>query len=115
MKTAKGIQDILKKIMSCCEITEDLANDFETLKNDCEEKESLLNQCGVLSSEGSDDCTFTPKETDSNECEYKQKFDDLKQQYIDRFFGGQPDEEPPTPEPETNEETIDDLFKNVEG
>lgn len=93
--TATGMNKILRRIMETEGITSEMEEDIERLKNDFEEREDILKKYGeVYIGEDKDEYEFTGRETDSDytpnekEKEWRTKYEEMKQRYLDRFFSG---------------------------
>ena len=89
--TRSGMEKILRRIMESGGMTEDMEQDIERLKDDFDEREGILKRYGETYdgedrdeydySERDDINIYTPKE------EKKQEYDNLKERYMNRFFG----------------------------
>lgn len=116
--TGAGMNKILRRIMENSELTDELSNDVQRLKDDFDERNSYLSRIGeVYNGDDVDEYEFSPseatnsysvKEVEGIESNWENKYDELKRQYLDRFFGGV--------EPEgTNIQTImDDAVTDVQ-
>ncbi len=92
--TRSGMEKILRRIMESGGMTEDMERDVERLKDDFDEREGILKRYGETYdgedrdeydySERDDINVYTPKE---EEKDWKQEYDNLKERYMDRFFG----------------------------
>lgn len=92
--TRSGMEKILRRIMESGGMTEDMERDVERLKDDFDEREGILKRYGETYdgedrdeydySERDDINVYTPKE---EEKDWKQEYDDLKERYMNRFFG----------------------------
>lgn len=92
--TRSGMEKILRRIMESGGMTEDMEKDVERLKDDFEEREGILKRYGeTYDGEDSDEYdyserddinVYTPKE---EEKDWKQEYDNLKERYMNRFFG----------------------------
>ncbi len=92
--TRSGMEKILRRIMESGGMTEDMERDVERLKDDFEEREGILKRYGetydgedrdeYVYSERDDINVYTPKE---EEKDWKQEYDNLKERYMNRFFG----------------------------
>lgn len=92
--TRSGMEKILRRIMESGGMTEDMERDVERLKDDFDEREGILKRYGETYdgedrdeydySERDDINIYTPKE---EEKDWKQEYDNLKERYMDRFFG----------------------------
>ena len=107
MLTLAAINKILKKILENSDLGEEISNDIESIKNAVQDRDTILKNYGDLpDDEDLEDFEFVAreKETDSND-EYKTKYDALRKQYVERFFGGKPKEA---------EEIIEDQMVDLE-
>ena len=92
--TRSGMEKILRRIMETGGMTEDMERDVERLKDDFDEREGILKRYGETYdgedrdeydySERDDINVYTPKE---EEKDWKQEYDNLKERYMNRFFG----------------------------
>ena len=92
--TRTGMEKILRRIMESGGMTEDMERDVERLKDDFDEREGILKRYGeTYDGEDRDEYDYserdniniyTPKE---EEKDWKQEYDNLKERYMDRFFG----------------------------
>lgn len=92
--TRSGMEKILRRIMESGGMTEDMERDVERLKDDFDEREGILKRYGETYddedrdeydySERDDINIYTPAE---EEKDWKQEYDNLKERYMNRFFG----------------------------
>lgn len=92
--TRSGMEKILRRIMESGGMTEDMERDVERLKDDFDEREGILKRYGeTYDGEDRDEYdyserdginVYTPKE---EEKDWKQEYDNLKERYMNRFFG----------------------------
>lgn len=92
--TRSGMEKILRRIMESGGMTEEMEQDIERLKDDFDEREGILKRYGETYdgedrdeydySERDDINIYTPKE---EEKDWKQEYDNLKERYMNRFFG----------------------------
>lgn len=92
--TRSGMEKILRRIMESGGMSEDMEQDIERLKDDFDEREGILKRYGETYdgedrdeydySERDDINIYTPKE---EEKDWKQEYDNLKERYMNRFFG----------------------------
>lgn len=107
MRTLASVNKILKKILENSDLGEEISNDIEAIKTAIQDRDTILKNYGDLpDDEDLEDFEFVEreKETDSND-EYKTKYDALRKQYVERFFGGKP---------EKAEEIIEDQIEDLE-
>lgn len=96
--TSAGMNKILRRIMESGELSEELANDVQRIKDDFDERNSYLSRIGeVYTGDDVDEYEFSPSEAtnsysvnevEGNESNWENKYNELKRQYLDRFFGG---------------------------
>ena len=93
-----GMNKILRRIMEHSDLTVEMANDFQRLKDDFEERTGYLSRIGeVYVGDDVDEYDFSPndatsiyteKEVEAIESNWETRYNELKRQYLDRFFGG---------------------------
>lgn len=96
--TGAGMKKILRRIMEHTDLNEEMANDFQRLKDDFEERTGYLSRIGeVYVGDDVDEYDFSPndatntyseKEVEGIESKWENRYNELKKQYLDRFFGG---------------------------
>lgn len=121
--TGKGMETILRRIMDKSDIEdEEMIADIERLRSDFSEREGILKNYGDVS-EGDEDYEFIEKAREDGD-EWKEKYDRLRKQYTDRFFGSSDvkedfeeimDETVEDVERDGTVQTIDELLERVEG
>lgn len=123
MLTRSGANKILRRIMETGDLTEDMEKDIQRLRDDFDEREGMLKKFGeVYDGEDKDEYDYSPKTIMEGTDDYKVKYEDMKQKYLDRFFGGlQPEVEEVKEETKEDvirdgsEQTFDTLFEKREG
>lgn len=123
--TRKGVNTILRRIMETGGLSDAMENDIKRLQDDFEEREGMLKNYGeVYDGEDKDEYDFIPRESTTLEGgeDYKAKYEDMKQKYLDRFFGGVGNEVEDVMEEQEKdvkrdgeEQTFESLFENKEG
>lgn len=132
--TRTGMDKILRRIMESGGMTEDMERDVTRLRDDFDEREGMLRRYGeVYDGEdrdeyeysGRDDINvYTPREEDKDYEDWRSRYEEMKQRYLDRFFGGRNVEEEYRETMEDTEEdvrrdgepqTFDELLNRVEG
>ena len=102
MLTAEQRKALFIKISELSGDNEDIMNSLAELQQDDTER-------------GSNNNTFTEADVqDKDGVSWKQKYDDMRTKYRERFFSGPATEPDPEPEPEPDDAesiTFDDLFK----
>ena len=121
--TGKGMESILRRIMDKSDIEdEEMIADIERLRSDFSEREGILKNYGDVS-EGDDDYEFAEKPREDGDG-WKEKYNRLRKQYTDRFFGNSDvkedfeeimDETEEDVERDGTVQTIDELLERVEG
>lgn len=121
--TEKGMESILRRIMDKSDIEdEEMIADIERLRSDFSEREGILRNYGDVS-EGDDDYDFVEKSREDGDG-WKEKYDRLRKQYTDRFFGNSDvkedfeeimDETVEDVKRDGTVQTIDELLERVEG
>lgn len=121
--TGKGMETILRRIMDKSDIEdEEMIADIERLRSDFSEREGILKNYGDVS-EGDDDYEFIEKSREDGDG-WKEKYNRLRKQYTDRFFGNSDvkenfeeimDETVEDVERDGTVQTIDELLERVEG
>lgn len=123
--TKAGVTKILRRIMETGGLTDDMENDIKRLQDDFDEREGILKTYGeTYDGEDKDEYDFKGREkTQLSEGEdYKGKYEEMKQKYLDRFFGGVGNEVEDIKEEtkedvkrDGTEQTFEDLFEKREG
>lgn len=123
--TRKGVNTILRRIMETGGLSDAMENDIKRLQDDFDEREGMLKNYGeVYDGEDKDEYDFVPRESTTLEGgeDYKSKYEDMKQKYLDRFFGGVGNEVEDVMEEQekdvkrdAEEQTFDSLFEKREG
>lgn len=120
MLSITAINKILRRIMETGGLTPSMEEDIKKLQDEFNEREGILKQYGeTFDGEDVEDYEFKGKEVEASD-EYKSKYEELHQRYLDRFFGGAKEEimednkedlEEETKNLEKDEESIDSLFE----
>lgn len=90
--TKTGMDKILRKIMEAGILNSDMENVIQRLRDDFNERENFLNKYGkTYEGEDLDEYDYIMYETnDENDAkEWKEKYEEMKTRYIDRFFSGE--------------------------
>ena len=92
--TRSGMEKILRRIMESGGMTEDMERDVERLKDDFDEREGILKRYGeTYDGEDRDEYDYSERDdiniytTNVEEKDWKQEYDNLKERYMNRFFG----------------------------
>lgn len=96
--TKTGMNKILRRIMEMGGLTPEMEQDIQRLRDDFDERESILKKYGeTYDGEDADeyeyterdtDKIYTPKEEEKDAKEWRTKYEEIKARYLDRFFGG---------------------------
>lgn len=113
MLTPNGFTKLLTGLMSGIELTEEIENMIAQLQNDFSERNEIIEKYGNEYDSELDEYEFSEKEIEQPQVDdYKEKYLELKERYINRFMGKEPTGDEPTgDEPTGDETTIDDLFE----
>lgn len=121
--TGKGMESILRRIMDKSDIEdEEMIADIDRLRSDFSEREGILRNYGDIS-DGDDDYEFVEKAREDGDG-WKEKYNRLRKQYTDRFFGNSDvkedfeeimDETVEDVVRDGTVQTIDELLERVEG
>lgn len=90
---------ILRRIMETGGMTEAMEKDIERLKDDFDEREGILRRYGeTYDGEDRDDYEFSERRREDDainvytpreeEKDWRQMYDDMRERYLNRFFGG---------------------------
>lgn len=92
--TRSGMEKILRRIMDSGGMTEDMERDIERLKDDFDEREGILKRYGeTYDGEDRDEYDYSDLDDiniytpDEEEKDWKQEYENLKERYMNRFFG----------------------------
>lgn len=96
--TGAGLDKILRRIMESGEISDELSNDVQRIRDDFNERNGYLSRIGeVYTGDDVDEYDFklkddtsiyTPDEEKELAITWESKYNDIKKKYLDRFFGG---------------------------
>lgn len=119
--TGGGMDKILRRIMEKGELNDELANDVQRIRDDFNERSNYLSMVGeVYNGEDKDEYDFspnastnvyTPDEEKKLAENWENKYNEIKKQYLDRFFGGNPEG---TDVGEIMKETVSDVQRDGE-
>lgn len=141
--TKTGMDKILRRIMETGGITEDMEIDVDRIRSDFDEREGLLRRYGETyngedmdeyewkerdesqeDSDRDDKDIYTPREEAKDYEDWRGRYEEMRQRYLDRFFGGRDEgEEYQKIMSETEEDvrrdgepqTFDELLERTEG
>lgn len=142
--TKTGMDKILRRIMETGGLTEDMERDIDRLRSDFDEREGMLRRYGETydgedmdeyewrgrddesreDSDRDDKDIYTPREEAKDYEDWRGRYEEMRQRYLDRFFGGRDEgEEYREIMSETEEDvrrdgepqTFDELLERTEG
>lgn len=141
--TKTGMDKILRRIMETGGITEDMEIDVDRIRSDFDEREGMLRRYGETyngedmdeyewkerdesqeDSDRDDKDIYTPREEAKDYEDWRGRYEEMRQRYLDRFFGGRDEgEEYQEIMSETEEDvrrdgepqTFDELLERTEG
>ena len=83
MLSKRGYEKLLRGIFDTGGVTPDMADALKKLKDDFDEREGMLRRFGEVYDGEDDEYEYRPREVD----DWETRYNDLKKDYIDRFFG----------------------------
>lgn len=128
--TKTGMDKILRRIMETGGLTEDMERDIDRLRSDFDEREGMLRRYGeTYDGEDMDEYEWRERDDESREEakdyeDWRGRYEEMRQRYLDRFFGGRDEgEECREIMSETEEDvrrdgepqTFDELLERTEG
>lgn len=142
--TKTGMDKILRRIMETGSLTEDMERDINRIRSDFDEREGVLRRYGETydgedkdeyewigrddesreDSDRDDKDIYTPREEAKDYEDWRGRYEEMRQRYLDRFFGGRDEgEEYREIMRETEEDvrrdgepqTFDELLERTEG
>lgn len=142
--TKTGMDKILRRIMETGGLTEDMESNIDRLRSDFDEREGILRRYGETydgedmdeyewrgrddefreDSDRDDKDIYTPREEAKDYEDWRGRYEEMRQRYLDRFFGGRDEvEEYREIMRETEEDvrrdgepqTFDELLERTEG
>lgn len=93
MRTRQAYEELLARLMASGELTPDMEEDFRRLKDELDEREGILARYGETYDEENKEYDWKPREEEiidtpkENTIDWKARYDEMKQRYIDRFMG----------------------------
>lgn len=93
MRTRRAYEELLSRLMASGELTPDMEEDFRRLKDELDEREGMLARYGETYDGENKEYDWKPREEEvvdtpkENTIDWKAKYDEMKQRYIDRFMG----------------------------
>lgn len=119
--TKTGMDKILRRIMETGGLTEDMERDIDRLRSDFDEREGMLRRYGeTYDGEDMDEYEWRGRDDE----DWRRRYEEMRQRYLDRFFGGRDEgEEYREIMRETEEDvrrdgepqTFDELLERTEG
>lgn len=88
--TRRAMESVLRRVWDTGGLTPDMENDLKRLQDDFDEREGILRKYGeVYDGEDKDeyDWVETRTATEAQSTNWEERYSQLKQQYMDRFFG----------------------------
>lgn len=85
--TKTGMDKILRRIMETGGLTEDMERDIDRLRSDFDEREGMLRRYGETY-DGEDMDEYEWKGRDESQEDWRGRYEEMRQRYLDRFFGG---------------------------
>lgn len=127
--TKTGMNKILRRIMETGGLTPDMEEDIQRLRDDFDERESILKKYGeTYDGEDAEEYEYTGRDTEDiytpKEEEWRTKYEEMKARYLDRFFGAVDidknfeeilNETREDVERDGEPQTFDELLERVEG
>lgn len=93
MRTRQAYEELLARLMASGELTPDMEEDFRRLKDELDEREGILARYGETYDGENKEYDWKPREEEiidtpkENIIDWKARYDEMKQRYIDRFMG----------------------------
>ena len=93
MRTRRAYEELLSRLMASGELTPDMEEDFRRLKDELDEREGMLARYGETYDGENKEYDWKPREEEvvdtpkENTIDWKARYDEMKQRYIDRFMG----------------------------
>lgn len=93
MRTRQAYEELLARLMASGELTPDMEEDFRRLKDELDEREGILARYGETYDGENKEYDWKPREEEvvdtpkENTIDWKARYDEMKQRYIDRFMG----------------------------
>lgn len=93
MRTRQAYEKLLARLMASGELTTDMEEDFRRLKDELDEREGILARYGETYDGENKEYDWKPREEEiiddpkENTIDWKARYDEMKQRYIDRFMG----------------------------
>lgn len=88
--TRRALQSTLRRVWDTGGLTPDMENDLKRLQDDFDEREGILRKYGeVYDGEDKDEYDWVETRTaaEAQSTNWEERYSQLKQQYMDRFFG----------------------------
>lgn len=88
--TRRAMESALRRVWDTGGLTPDMENDLKRLQDDFDEREGILRKYGeVYDGEDKDEYDWVETRTaaEAQSTNWEERYSQLKQQYMDRFFG----------------------------
>lgn len=88
--TRRAMESVLRRVWDTGGLTPDMENDLKRLQDDFDEREGILRKYGeVYDGEDKDEYDWVETRTaaEAQSTNWEERYSQLKQQYMDRFFG----------------------------
>lgn len=94
--TRTAMYNLLRRIMESGGLTEDMEKDIQRIKDDFDEREGILKRYGeTYDGEDTDEYEYAGRDSESvytpdeeNKINWEYEYKNLKEKYLNRFFGG---------------------------
>lgn len=107
--TRAGFDNVLKRIVETGGLSEAMMDDIKKIRDDFDEREGILSRYGESYDGEGENYEFTERAKETNE--WETKYNELKTNYINRFFGGtQSETETTTIEDTATEEPTEEII-----
>lgn len=84
--TRQGFDNVLKRIIETGGFSESMMDDIQKIRDDFDEREGIILRYGESYDGENESYEFTERAKEPNE--WESKYNELKTNYINRFFGG---------------------------
>lgn len=131
--TKKGMDTLLRRIMETGGVSEAMESDIQRIRDDFDEREGMLRRFGeVYDGEDRDEYDYSPRSTDDiytpreeakDYEDWRGRYEEMRQRYLDRFFGGRDEddyrdimeEQEADVKRDGRPQTFDELLEKTEG
>lgn len=92
MLTRKGSDALMRRIWESGGLTPDMEDDLKRLQGELDEREGMLRRYGEwYDGEDKEEFEYTPRDYSESD-QWKGKYEEMRERYINRFFGRDPQE-----------------------